>query len=536
MVNFNVKEGIKAVFASDTELQLRLHWILRLSSALCFIGHGAWGVIKKSEWLPFYDVFNVPHDLAYMSMPFVGWIDILLGILLLWRPLPAVLLYMAIWAVFTAMLRPLAGFGWSEFLERGGNYGAPLAMMFLMSVPAQFKEWFEVQKEPAFTKIRQATLAWHLRVYTAILMIGHGGFGVIHQKDMLIEHFRSIGFSLTSASGKSFMIVFGGIEIILGLLILLKPTRGLALFIVFWKLATEFLYVVHGPFFWNVFEFIERWGSYGCPLALYYLLASKSAFGRADTTLNVRFNKVLLFLCLFVVTLLVMPKNILFKAKSHQVQKSTVVGSFAPRSGTEKKLAPGEVEVPDFPIEQLKHGGYVVFLRHTPRNIEADEKAGQQRNVHDRLSVCSEATRLNELGVEYAEIIAVQMRRLNIPLGEIITSTSCRTQHMRRLMFPTENYMTMKEMLYIYAREPGANHAAYNSVIIDVLTKAVAHGQNRIILAHKNVIRHDTIGFMINLEEGDAAIFKPTGRYGEFNIVGRIPIQAWLDLHQRTEQ
>ena len=37
-----------------TELQPRLHRVLRVTGGLCFIGHGAWGVITKAAWLPYF--------------------------------------------------------------------------------------------------------------------------------------------------------------------------------------------------------------------------------------------------------------------------------------------------------------------------------------------------------------------------------------------------------------------------------------------------------------------------------------------------
>ena len=35
-------------------LHRQLHWVLRISVALCFIGHGTWGIITKAGWLPFF--------------------------------------------------------------------------------------------------------------------------------------------------------------------------------------------------------------------------------------------------------------------------------------------------------------------------------------------------------------------------------------------------------------------------------------------------------------------------------------------------
>ena len=32
----------------------RAYWALRVGAALCFIGHGAFGIITKQAWLPFF--------------------------------------------------------------------------------------------------------------------------------------------------------------------------------------------------------------------------------------------------------------------------------------------------------------------------------------------------------------------------------------------------------------------------------------------------------------------------------------------------
>ncbi len=252
----NVIQGLVCIFTRDTPLPERLHWILRFSSALCFIGHGAWGIIKKAGWLPFYDIFGIPPDIAYATMPIVGALDITLGVAILIVPLRAVLFYMVFWALFTAMLRPMAGMGWWEFLERAGNYGAPLALLYLGG-----------------SGYRPGTMVFYLRVFTALLLIGHGGYGAFHQKAMLVSHLAAVHVPPAQMiDGLTFIRYFGLFEILLGVLVFFKPHPRLCLFVVFWKLATEFLYVIHGPVAWEIFEFIERWGSYGVPLALYFLL------------------------------------------------------------------------------------------------------------------------------------------------------------------------------------------------------------------------------------------------------------------------
>ena len=164
----------------DTTLSRRIHWILRLGAAACFIGHGAFGIITKAAWVPYFGVIGIGQDTAYALMPVVGSIDILMGIAMLFSPRPFVLLYMAVWAMWTALLRPLAGEPVFETLERAGNYGVPLAMLLFIGWPRTIRGWFTgTDGIVADTN----TIAWILRVTTALLLVGHGALQVADQTD-----------------------------------------------------------------------------------------------------------------------------------------------------------------------------------------------------------------------------------------------------------------------------------------------------------------------------------------------------------------
>tara|TARA_B100001248_G_C27397642_1_gene466848 strand:- start:5945 stop:6412 length:468 start_codon:yes stop_codon:yes gene_type:complete len=107
----------------------------------------------------------------------------------------------------------------------------------------------------------------------ALLLIGHGGFGFAVEKQMLINHWQSIGVDADIA----FITQVGYGEFLLGILIFLTPVRPLILLALLWKLFTEFLYVpadtVAGMGIINIFEWIERWGDYGIPLVMIYILS-----------------------------------------------------------------------------------------------------------------------------------------------------------------------------------------------------------------------------------------------------------------------
>jgi hypothetical protein len=107
-----------------------VHWILRLAVFAEFVGHGAFGILTKEAWLPYFAVVGIPEAVAWRLMPVIGTMDIVLGILTLFRPMPAALLYMTIWGTWTALLRPFTGEGWWEFLERAGNFGVALTFLY----------------------------------------------------------------------------------------------------------------------------------------------------------------------------------------------------------------------------------------------------------------------------------------------------------------------------------------------------------------------------------------------------------------------
>src|SRR5258708_28664211 len=87
----------------------KMHYILRLAAAMCFIGHGAFGIITKPIWCNYFAVAGIGHDLAYRLMPLLGTVDILFGLSLLFYPIRAVAAWRVCSAFITASLRPLAG-------------------------------------------------------------------------------------------------------------------------------------------------------------------------------------------------------------------------------------------------------------------------------------------------------------------------------------------------------------------------------------------------------------------------------------------
>ena len=165
-----------------------LHWLFRLALCAEFVGHGAFGVLTKAGWVPYFTLFGFPEAWAWTLMPVVGSVDITLGVLALVAPTRAALLYMACWGLFTASLRPLAGEGGWEFLERSYNFGVP----FLHVVDARLGDHRPLLVHRAHRGSRVSTVAraqtaqWALRGVMAGMLIGHGAFGLVMGKANLL--------------------------------------------------------------------------------------------------------------------------------------------------------------------------------------------------------------------------------------------------------------------------------------------------------------------------------------------------------------
>src|SRR5215213_5832503 len=116
------------------------YWALRVGAALCFIAHGAFGFITKAAWLPYFGVIGIPESLAWKLMPLIGAVDVTAGMAVLFAPRALPLVYMSIWALWTALLRPLSGESVFEAIERAGNYGVPFALLVLTGVPRSLSD------------------------------------------------------------------------------------------------------------------------------------------------------------------------------------------------------------------------------------------------------------------------------------------------------------------------------------------------------------------------------------------------------------
>ena len=246
------------------------YWFLRVGAALCFIGHGAFGFLPKAAWVPYFGVVGIPEPWAWRLMPLVGTVDVLAGMAVLYAPRALPLVYMTVWAAWTALLRPLAGEPVWEALERAGNYGVPLALLALTGRPCSWRELLVRRDEAGHDPKRLTLVRSILKWTTCALLFGHGALGAITGKAGLTTHYASIGLPPFAAA------LVGWLEIGLAAVIALRPAIALLVLAAAWKVSSESLWIVSGAPIW---EFVERAGSYVAPLALAALVVLEESSG-----------------------------------------------------------------------------------------------------------------------------------------------------------------------------------------------------------------------------------------------------------------
>ena len=253
-----------ALEGAANPLSLPILAIFRIALAMEFVGHGAFGIITKAGWVPYFGVFGFPESWAWRLMPLVGALDITVGLLTLVLPLRAVLVHMTVWGLMTASLRPLAGEGPWEMLERGYNYGVPLAFLLLAGLPATRRDWFS-RIEFRWTEERRRASMLALRWAIGLCLIGHGGVALFTHTRWT-AHLEALGVS--HASALAALPIVGWFELALGIAVLAAPVTPLLAAAGIWKIGTEALRISAGEPIW---EFIERGGAYAAPLLLILL-------------------------------------------------------------------------------------------------------------------------------------------------------------------------------------------------------------------------------------------------------------------------
>lgn len=494
---------------------LVIHWSLRLAAAGCFIGHGAFGIRVKEAWLAYFHALGFTDAVGLRLMPIVGTMDILTGVTMLLSPCRAVLLWMSFWATFTALLRPLAGEAWWEVLERAGNFGVPMAFLLMSGWARSWREWFEPigpRDSLQVSSERLQRVAAALRWTIGLLLIGHGGFGAFMKKAMLQGHYAAVGLDALPIGLSTLGQLFGWMEIVLGVWVVVgRFPLGLLWFVLAWKVATELLYPMSGTPFW---EFVERAGDYGAPVALYAILSARRATVARAAALAP------------VAALLLAATGISCSSSAVAIGGGGAI--FAVETGApaaapaDTGSAPVDTTLPakEFPrpepklVSQLREGGYVIVFRHSLTDWGQRDTDGEHFN--DRKA----QRNLSKEGEAQAAAIGKAIEALDLPIGSVLSSPMFRCRDTARLAFGRE------ESTPDLFRRGGA----YREARLKLLSVAPPSGTNTVLVTHQDVLIPIIGGLKREqLKEGEAFVVRPLGNR-KFEIVAQVSLDDWVKL------
>jgi broad specificity phosphatase PhoE len=177
-------------------------------------------------------------------------------------------------------------------------------------------------------------------------------------------------------------------------------------------------------------------------------------------------------------------------------------------------------------IKDLRLGGYVIVFRHGATSSDQPNADPMSRpNV-------SVQRQLNEVGRTQAKSIGESMRKLKIPVGLVLSSTTQRAVDTGTLLGFGEVTATADLTESGPAVSPDENDRRAQA-----LRKLVAGGppadNNLVIVSHKpNIV--DAFGKdWLDVREGEASVFEPDGACS-YKLVVRVQASEWSRLAQAS--
>jgi phosphohistidine phosphatase SixA len=173
-------------------------------------------------------------------------------------------------------------------------------------------------------------------------------------------------------------------------------------------------------------------------------------------------------------------------------------------------------------MKQLRGGGYVLLMRHARSPVTLpDKNSADAANIHFE-------RQLDETGRITAHAMGDAMRKLDIPIGLVLSSPTYRALETVRL--------TALGTPQTYAQLGDGGQSMSNAAVSDQadwLREKVEErpkpGSNTIIVTHMPNIQAAFEKDAADLTDGEALIFHPDGRGGA-DLVAKIKIEDWPSL------
>jgi Histidine phosphatase superfamily (branch 1) len=164
-------------------------------------------------------------------------------------------------------------------------------------------------------------------------------------------------------------------------------------------------------------------------------------------------------------------------------------------------------------LQALKSGGLILYFRHTSTDF------GQNDDAMSGYEDCARQRNLTDRGRDEARRIGDAIKRLGIPIGDVLASPFCRTRETAQLIF---GRATVAPAVRGGPARPDSDDRY--AELRKLLSTPPRAGTNLAIASHGNPFH--AVADPAYLSEGEVAVIRPLGAQG-FRIVARIPRDGW---------
>ncbi|MCK7637833.1 histidine phosphatase family protein [Corynebacterium sp. P7202] len=172
-------------------------------------------------------------------------------------------------------------------------------------------------------------------------------------------------------------------------------------------------------------------------------------------------------------------------------------------------------------VKDLKNGGYVIFIRHGHTAKDYADQADPNMKLDD----CSTQRQLDDLGKKQAKEIGEAFKKLEIPVGDVVSSEYCRAYNTAELAFG--HYEKNSKLNFEPAEDfTDEQIETMKNNITPMLETVPAEGMNNVIVGHDDVF--DAATGIYPEPQGTTYIVKPEG--DSFEVITRITAEEWPKL------
>jgi len=179
-------------------------------------------------------------------------------------------------------------------------------------------------------------------------------------------------------------------------------------------------------------------------------------------------------------------------------------------------------------MAEVAAGGSVVFFRHAARDAAAISTADLARADNDHL--CVPGSALTPAGMADAVAIGRVFSAYRMAVDHVFVSPTCRTEQMAALAFPDHPVEERRELSWPDMWRPGEADTL-PPLLCALLGEPPPRGSTTVMISHSNVLRPETTGVSVSLNQADGAVFHPLGM-GHFELRGVIARDEWVRVSQ----